>query len=104
MQIDDKTLSYRTIAGEISRAKDQLLSVEQYGLKVCSDYRLAKVAQVYKIYQKRLKDAGAMDFDDLLVNTIKLLKIVRTFLRNIKRSLDIYWLTSIKILIMPNMC
>ncbi len=74
LQIDDKTLSYRTIAGEISRAKDQLLSVEQYGLKVCSDYRLAKVAQVYKIYQKRLKDAGAMDFDDLLVNTIKLLK------------------------------
>ncbi len=74
LKIDDKVLSYKSIASEISRAKDQLLGVRDFKVKYGSDYRLSKIAEVYELYQKRLKDAGAMDFDDLIVNTINLFK------------------------------
>lgn len=75
LKIDDKNLSYRTIGYEISRAKDRLISFDEYKKKSINDFRLSKVAEVYEMYQKRLKDLGAMDFDDLLVNTINLFEI-----------------------------
>ena len=37
-----------------------------------SDYRLATIAKVYELYQKRLKDANAVDFDDIICLTVKL--------------------------------
>lgn len=72
--IDDKFLPYKTIMNEISRAKDSLISAEEYEKENASDVRLAKIASVYKKYQELLKQSDAMDFDDLIFNTVRMLK------------------------------
>lgn len=72
--IEDKILSHKTILGEISRAKDSLISPDEYEKSVGSDFRLQNIAKVYRQYQKLLKQADAMDFDDMIVNTVKLLQ------------------------------
>lgn len=70
--IEERVLGHKAILGEISRAKDSLLSPEEFTVQAGSDFRLKKVADCYRLYQKRLKDADAMDFDDLLARTVEL--------------------------------
>ncbi len=70
--VEEKTLSHKAILGKIGRAKDCLLTPEEYAQQVGSDFRRKKVADCYRLYQKRLKDADAMDFDDLLCRTVDL--------------------------------
>lgn len=72
--IEDKILSHKAILGEISRAKDALISPDEFERNAGSDYRLQNIAKAYRQYQKLLKQADAMDFDDMIVNTVKLLK------------------------------
>lgn len=72
LEIEDKVLSHKSILSEISRAKDSLISPQEFKKNAGNDFRLSKIAEVYIMYQKRLKEADAMDFDDLLVNTVKL--------------------------------
>ncbi len=72
LKLDDKFLSYKTIKYEISRAKDQLINYKEYKTGVGNDFRLSGVAEIYELYQRKLKESDAMDFDDLIVNTIKL--------------------------------
>lgn len=72
LSIEDRFLSHKTILGEISRAKDSLISPEEYCENNQSDLRLSKIGECYKKYQKMLYEADAMDFDDIIVNTIKL--------------------------------
>ncbi len=72
--IDDKLLPYKTIMNEISRAKDSLISAEEYERENASDIRLAKIASAYKKYQELLKQSDAMDFDDLIFNTVRMLR------------------------------
>lgn len=72
--IEDKLLSYKTILSEISHAKDSLVGPEEYSRLAGNDSRLSLIAQAYKLYQKRLKDADAMDFDDLICNCVLLLQ------------------------------
>ncbi len=70
--IEERVLGHKAILSEISRAKDSLLSPEEYTVQAGSDFRLKKVADCYRMYQKRLKEADAMDFDDLLIRTVEL--------------------------------
>ncbi len=72
LRVDDKTFPVKMILGEISRAKEQLLTPKKYAEQAGSDFRLKKVAECYTLYQKRLNDADAMDFDDLLFQTVRL--------------------------------
>lgn len=72
--IDEKFLSHKTILGDISRAKDSLISAQDYETEVGSDFRNRMIANAYIAYQNALKKADAMDFDDIIVNTVKLLK------------------------------
>lgn len=72
--IEDRYLSHKTILYEISMAKDSLISPAEYRKTAGSDVRLVKVASAYEEYQKRLKKADAMDFDDIIVNTVELLE------------------------------
>ncbi len=74
LKIDDKILSYKSIAYEISRAKDELVDAEKFKQNSGGDFRLSHIAEVYEIYQNRLKEADAMDFDDLIFNTVHLFK------------------------------
>ncbi|NLJ30552.1 MAG: UvrD-helicase domain-containing protein [Clostridiales bacterium] len=72
--IDEKTLSCKSILGAISRAKDSLLSPEEYLRQAGTDSRLCLIGKAYRMYQSRLKEADAMDFDDLISCCVALLQ------------------------------
>ncbi len=73
LNIEEKLLPAKTVLNTISRAKDELLTPEEFSKTAGSDFRMQKIADAYRIYQKKLKDANAMDFDDMIFNTVKLL-------------------------------
>ena len=72
--IDDKFVPVKYALSLISSAKDELLTPEEYEAQAGNEYRTKIVAQLYKQYQKRLYEADAMDFDDMIVNTVRLLR------------------------------
>ena len=72
--IEDKFLNHRSILAEISNAKDSLVDPKEYKAGTVNDFRKAKIAQCYDEYQKELLKADAMDFDDMIFNTVRLLK------------------------------
>ncbi len=72
--IDDKFVPVKYALSLISSAKDELLTPEEYEVQAGNEYRTKIVAQLYKQYQKRLYEADAMDFDDMIVNTVRLLR------------------------------
>ncbi len=72
LNIDEKILPVKAVLSEISKAKDKMLSPEEMLKQAAYDNRKASVAKVYEIYQSRLKTADAMDFDDLLCQTVNL--------------------------------
>ncbi len=74
LNIDEKFLGHRAILNEISRAKDSLLTPDAYAGRpeVSGNVRLQTVAKCYQLYQNRLLEADAMDFDDLLCKVIDL--------------------------------
>ena len=71
--LDDKIFSERSIQYEISKAKNEMLDPEAYVVKVKGDLRKEKISEIYSIYQKRLKENNAIDFDDIINFTIKIL-------------------------------
>ena len=73
LQIDDKTFNERGVLSEISNAKNEMLEPEQYSIKVGNDFRRGKIAKIYELYQKRLKENNAIDFDDIINFTVKIL-------------------------------
>ncbi len=74
LQIDPKQLKERTVLSAISSAKDELISPEEYELKVMGDFRMQKIAAAYREYQSVLRRNNAMDFDDLIMKTVELFK------------------------------
>ena len=71
--LDDKMFTDRSVLSEISNAKNEMLEPEQYAVKANGDFRKEKIALVYEMYQKRLKENNAIDFDDIINYTIKIL-------------------------------
>ncbi len=70
--IDDKMFPHRMLLSEISHAKDRLISPKEYAEHAGDDFRLKKAAMVYAAYQNKLKAADAMDFDDIIVQTVRM--------------------------------
>ena len=74
LEIDEKFLPSKAILREISNAKNALLTPEQYAEEAENDVRKRRIAEAYACYQKLLLNADAMDFDDLIGNTVRLLE------------------------------
>ncbi len=77
--LDDKVYKPSLVAARISDAKNALIGPEEYNqdyylMERDQKQRVAKTGEIYTVYQKRLEKSSAMDFDDLLLNTYKLLK------------------------------
>ena len=72
MSLDDKMYSDKSVQSEISNAKNEMLEPDQYALKAKGDFRKEKIAVVYELYQKRLKENNAIDFDDIINFTLKI--------------------------------
>ena len=73
LNIDDKTFSDRAVLAEISNAKNEMLEPTAYSLRTNGDFRKQKISEVYDLYQRRLKENNALDFDDIINFTIKIL-------------------------------
>ena len=73
LAIDDKLFNDRSVLSEISNAKNEMLEPEQYTARSNGDFRKEKIATVYELYQKRLRENNAIDFDDIINYTIKVL-------------------------------
>lgn len=74
LRIEEKVLPVKSVLAEISRAKDSLISPEEYASSVGSDFRMQKISEAYRLYQKKLFDSNAMDFDDMIYHTVRLLE------------------------------
>ena len=74
LKIDDKMFTDRIVQFEISNAKNDMKEPEEYEAMVKGDYRREKIASVYNLYQRRLKQNNAIDFDDIINYTIKIYK------------------------------
>lgn len=74
LDISEKNITPKSILNEISRAKDSLIPPAEYALTVGDDFRLKIISRAYTTYQKRLEDADAMDFDDLINKVVELFK------------------------------
>ena len=72
LQIDDKQFSEKSVQAEISNAKNEMLEPDQYLARAHGDFRKEKIAKIYELYQKRLKENNAIDFDDIINFTIKI--------------------------------
>ena len=82
LEIDTKVYKEKSFLNAISAAKNELISPEEFALQAAGDFNKTRQAQVYREYQARLKANNAMDFDDLIMKTVELLKFdteVRTF-------------------------
>lgn len=74
LEIDTKMHKERTFLNVISSAKNELISPEEFTNSAMGDFNKMRQAEVYREYQARLKTNNAMDFDDLIMKTVELLK------------------------------
>ncbi len=74
LDIDEKRLPVKYVLSEISKAKDSLQTPEEYSDAAGFDVNKKMIGQAFAKYEDMLKKADAMDFDDIIVNTVKLLK------------------------------
>ena len=74
--IDEKQFVPRSVLGYISRAKDDVKLAADYlaECKRSGDFRLQKIAEIYIEYERRLWNASALDFDDIILHTVRLLQ------------------------------
>lgn len=72
LNLNDKNFPVREVLSKIGRAKDQLKEPPEYAREAGVDFRLSKIARIYELYQKKLKSNNALDFDDIILLTIKL--------------------------------
>lgn len=71
---DEKRFDPKGVMSQISRAKENLLSPEEYAAQTGEDYYRKTVARIYAEYQKRCRSASALDFDDIIFRTVELLQ------------------------------
>ena len=92
LNIDDKMLPVKTVQNAISHAKDQLIGPEEYAAKAGFDVKYKHIAQVYQMYSEKLKAQNLLDFDDIIMQTVRLLtecEDVRSVLQNRYRYISV---------------
>lgn len=72
MDVDTKVYKEKMLLSRISAAKDELLSPDDLYLRANNDYTQMRIAEVYRVYEERLKKNNAVDFDDIINLTVEL--------------------------------
>ncbi|MGN0674904.1 MAG: ATP-dependent helicase [Oscillospiraceae bacterium] len=72
LDLSDKAFPPKAVLGVISSAKDKLITPDEFESAAKGDYRKMGIAKLYKLYQSRLHDANALDFDDIIRLTVEL--------------------------------
>ena len=73
LKVDDKMFTDRAVLSEISNGKNEMLEPKAYSVKYAGDFRKEKIAEIYELYQSKLRENNAIDFDDIINFTIKIL-------------------------------
>ena len=73
--MDEKTFPPKSMLAEISNAKDNLMEPDVFLAAYSGDFRKTQIGRLYKLYQKRLFEANALDFDDIIILTVKLFSL-----------------------------
>ncbi len=73
LNLSDKYFPPRSVLDMIGKAKDELIEPDTYRKAYASDFRLEKVARIYELYQDKLRRNNALDFDDIIISSIRLL-------------------------------
>ncbi len=81
LDMDEKYFPVKGVMAEISSAKDDLMEPDAFCDVFEGDFRKSKIGEVYKLYQKRLKEANALDFDDIIMLSVKVLSMEEEALR-----------------------
>ena len=74
LNIDPQNLPVRSVMNQISRAKDRLLGVAEYAAEVGQDFKRQQIAKIYEMYDARLRESGLLDFDDIIMKTVLLMR------------------------------
>jgi DNA helicase-2/ATP-dependent DNA helicase PcrA len=85
LDIDPKRFPPRAVRAQISAAKSQLIDADEYSAAQ-SSYFERTAADVYRLYERRMLEANAMDFDDLLVRTVNLLELFEDVRERYRRA------------------
>jgi len=72
LNLNEKNYPVREVLSKIGKAKDELKEPPEYIKEAGADFRLSKIARIYELYQRKLKNNNALDFDDIIMLTIKL--------------------------------
>lgn len=85
LNIDDKNLPAKTVMTAISQAKDKLIGPTEYAMQAGQDFKFKQIATIYELYQAKLRQQNLLDFDDIIMQTVRLLtecEDVRSNLQN----------------------
>ncbi len=82
LNLDLKRLPPRSVSAAISAAKNEMISPDRYFDLYGDDPQRRRIAEIYRLYEKRLRTANAMDFDDLLVNAVAMMRADDRVLRS----------------------
>ncbi len=74
LRLDDKIFEPRKIMNEISRAKDNLITPRTFAVDQRGEFYMGRVAELYALYEKEMRANNALDFDDIILKTIQLLR------------------------------
>ena len=74
LNIDEKQLPAKAVMNLISRAKDSLKTPDDFAAEAGTDFKLKQAAKVYAVYQERLTTSNLLDFDDIIMQTVRLLR------------------------------
>lgn len=74
LNIDTKLLPVKSVISDISNAKNHLMTPGEYRDEFSKDVRLRKIADIYGLYQKKLKSSNLLDFDDIIMQTVVLIE------------------------------
>lgn len=72
LNLNEKNYAPKSVLEMIGRAKDDLIDPDTFSRVYAADYRMSNIAKIYGLYQKKLKQNNALDFDDIIMLTIKL--------------------------------
>ena len=74
LNIDDKVLPIKSILNQISMAKNRLMTPHEFDVEVGNDFKLQQISSLYTLYQSKLNESMAVDFDDIIMKTVLLLR------------------------------
>ncbi len=74
LNIDEKMLPIKSVVSNISKAKERLMTPEEFAAQSNGDFRMEQIAKIYKKYEARMEASNALDFDDIILRTVELLR------------------------------